>query len=216
MGRPIRDLATKISYPALYTDAQAVLDTLQARETEVMAEGGRWFSMRILPYRTKENIIDGVVITFSDVTDRKRAMDQTIAAKKFAERIVETVRAPLLVLDRELNVISVNAEFCRTFRTTRFETENRRIYDLGNGQWHIPRLQELLEQIVPDSNTVDDFEVEHNFPEIGYRKMLLNAHLIQDEGEHPGSILVSMEDVTARAEMEKELLELKKTAGAEE
>ena len=116
MGRSIRDLATKISYPDLYSDAQAVLDTLQAKETEVTAEDGRWFSMRILPYRIKENIIDGVVITFSDITDRKRAMDQSIAAKKFAEKIVETVRAPLLILDRELNVISANAEFCASSR----------------------------------------------------------------------------------------------------
>jgi two-component system CheB/CheR fusion protein len=215
MGRSIRDLATKISYPDLYNDAQAVLDTLQAKETEVTAEDGRWFSMRILPYRTKENIIDGVVITFSDITDRKRAMDQSIAAKKFAEKIVETVRAPLLVLDRELNVISANAEFCAKFKTTRVETQNRRIYDLGNGQWDIPGLRELLEQIVPKNITVNDFEVEHHFPEIGYKKMLVNAHLIRDEGEHPGSILVSIEDVTARAEMEKELLELKKSPGAE-
>ncbi len=210
MGRPFRDLATKISYPDLYDDAQAVLDTLQAKETEVAAEDGRWFLMRILPYRTKENIIDGVVITFSDITDRRRAMEQSIAAKKFAERIVETVRVPLLVLDQELNVISANAEFCRKFKTTRVETQNRRIYDLGNGQWDIPGLRELLEQIVPNNKFVNDFEVEHHFPEIGYKKMLLNARLIQDEGERPGSILVSIEDVTVRAEMEKELLELKK------
>ncbi|MDR3556452.1 MAG: PAS domain-containing protein [Syntrophobacteraceae bacterium] len=215
MGRSIRDLATKISYPALYNDAQAVLDTLQAKETEVTAEGGRWFLTRILPYRTKENIIDGVVITFSDITDRKQAMDQSMAAKKFAERIVETVRAPLLVLDQGLNIISANAEFCRKFKTTRVETENKRIYDLGNGQWDIPRLRELLEQIVPNDNTVNDFEVEHHFPEIGYKKMLLNAHLIQAEGEHPGSILVAIEDVTAQAGMEKELLELKKSPGTE-
>ena len=214
MGRSIRDLATKISYPDLYTDAQSVLDTLQAKETEVTAEDGRWFLMRILPYRTKENIIDGVVITFSDITDRKRAMDQSIAAKKFAERIVETVRTPLLVLDRELNVISANTEFCRKFKTTRVETQNKRLYDLGNGQWDISGLRELLEQIVPDNKTVSDFEVEHHFPEIGYRKMLLNAGLIQDEGERTGSILVSIEDVTARAEMEEELLELKKSPGA--
>ena len=209
MGRPIRDLTTKLSYPDLYKDAQTVLDTLQTKETEVIAEDGRWFLMRILPYRTKENVIDGVVITFIDITDRKRAMDQSRAAKKFAEKIVETMRVPLLVLDQEFNVISANAQFCRKFKTTRGETENKRIYDLGNGQWNIPRLRELLEKIVPKNNTVDDFEVEHDFLEIGFKKMLLNAQLIPGEGEHPGMFLVSIEDVTAQVEMEEELRELK-------
>ncbi len=196
IGRPISDLTTKISYPHLYKDAQRVIDTLQKKETEVMAEHGRWFLMRILPYRTKENVIDGVVITFIDVTDRKRAVEQMRAAKNFAERIVETVRLPLLVLDPAFNVISANAQFCRKFRTTRGETENKRIYDLGNGQWNIPRLRELLEQIVPNNNSVDDFEVEHDFPGIGFKKMFLNAHLIHEEGGRPGMILLSMEDIT--------------------
>ena len=196
MGRPIRDLTTKISYPDLYKDAQTVLDTLQAKETEVMTEDGRWFLMRILPYRTKENVIDGVVITFIDITDRKRAVEQMRAAKNFAERIVETVRVPLLILDPDLNVISANDQFCRKFRTTRGETDNKRIYDLGNGQWNIPRLRELLEQIVPDNNSVDDFEVEHDFQGIGFKKMFLNAHRIPEEGERTGMILLSMEDIT--------------------
>src|SRR5208283_2943093 len=186
VGRPIRDLTTKISYPDLYKDAQMVLDTLQAKETEVMAEHGRWFLMRILPYRTKENVIDGVVITFIDVTDRKRAVEQMRSAKNFAERIVETVRVPLLILDSDLNVISANVQFCRKFGTTRGETENKRIYDLGNGRWNIPGLRELLERILPDNKSVDDFKVEHDFPGIGFKKMFLNAHLIPEEGERAG------------------------------
>ena len=209
IGRPIRDLTTKISYPDLYKDAQTVIDTIQAKETEVMGEDGRWFIMRILPYRTKENLIDGVVITFIDVTDRKRAVEQMREAKNFAEKIVETMRVPLLVLDPDLNVISVNTQFCRKFRTTRGETENKRIYDLGNGQWNIQRLRELLEQIVLHNNSVDDFEVEHDFPGIGFKKMFLTAHRILGEGDRPGMILLSIEDVTVQAELEKELGELK-------
>ncbi|MEM5788463.1 MAG: PAS domain-containing protein, partial [Syntrophobacteraceae bacterium] len=205
VGRPIRDLTTKLSYPNLYKDAQTVLDTLQTKEIEVIAEGGKWFLMRILPYRTKENVIDGVVITFIDITDRKRAMKQSRSAKKFAEKIVETIRVPLLVLNSELNVISANAQFCRKFKTTLGETENKRIYDLGNGQWNVQRLRELLEEIIPGRKTVDDFEIEHVFPGIGLKKMLLSAHLIDDEGENPGMILISIEDVTVQAEMEKEL-----------
>jgi len=152
--------------------------------------------MRILPYRTKENVIDGVVITFTDITDRKRTLDEMRAAKNFAEKIVETVRVPLLVLDPNLYVISANAQFCRKFGTTRGETENKRIYDLGNGQWNIQRLRELLEQIIANTGSVEDFEVEYDFPEIGFKKMIFNASMIQGEGERPGTILLSIEDVT--------------------
>ncbi len=196
VGRPIQDLTTKISYPDLYKDAQMVLDTLQAKETEVMAGEGRWLLMRILPYRTKENVIEGVVITFTDITDRKRTLDEMRAAKNFAEKIVETVRVPLLVLDPNLYVISANAQFCRKFGTTRGETENKRIYDLGNGQWNIQRLRELLEQIIANTGSVEDFEVEYDFPEIGFKKMIFNANMIQGDGERPGTILLSIEDVT--------------------
>jgi two-component system CheB/CheR fusion protein len=161
-----------------------------------MAENGRWLLMRILPYRTKENVIDGVVITFIDITDRKWALEQMRAAKIFAERIVETVRVPLLILGSNLEVISANARFYRVFRTTRGETENKRIYDLGNGQWNIRRLRELLEQIVPNGDPVDDFEVEHDFPGIGFKKMSLSANLVAGESEIPEMIILSIEDIT--------------------
>ncbi len=103
---------------------------------------------------------------------------------------------PLLVLDPDLNVISANAQFCRKFRTMRGETENKRVYDLGNGQWNIRRLRELLEKIIPNNNSVDHFEVEHDFPGIGFLKMFLSAHLIPGEGGGPGMILLSIEDIT--------------------
>ena len=80
---------------------------------------------------------------------------------------------PLLILDPDLKVMSATARFCHLFRTTRGETENKRIYDLGKGQWNIRRLRELLEKIVPNDNSVDDFEVEHDFPGTGFKKMSL-------------------------------------------
>jgi two-component system, chemotaxis family, CheB/CheR fusion protein len=113
--------------------------------------------MRILPYHTMENVIDGVVITFIDITDRKQALEQMREARNSAERIVETMRVPLLILDPDLKVMSANARFYDVFRATRGETENKRIYDLGKGQWNIRRLRELPEQIVPNNNSVDDF-----------------------------------------------------------
>jgi PAS domain S-box-containing protein len=207
VGRSLKDFHTKIAYPDLYKDAETVLLTLQTREAEVRTEEGRCFSMRILPYRTRENVIDGVVITFIDVTEHKRAEEETLEARIYAESIVDTVRASLLTLDSNLNVLSANHQFYRTFRTTREETEGKHIFELGNGQWEIPALRELLKRILLENAAFDDFEVEHDFPVTGPKKMLLNARKIQREHGRSDLILLAVEDVTQHAREQMELVE---------
>src|SRR5205823_4472573 len=96
-------------------------------------------------------------------------------ALAFAESIIDTVRDPLLVLNRGLRVVTASWEFYRTFGVTREETVGRLVYELGNNQWNIPRLRTLLEEILPQENTFRDFEVEHVFEHIGRKVMLLNA-----------------------------------------
>src|SRR5438309_10474002 len=98
----------------------------------------------------------------------------------YALNIVDTVREPLLILDTTLRVRSANRAFYQTFHVSPGETEGRLIYELGNGQWDIPDLRTLLEDIVPKSSVFDDFELEHTFPVIGRRVMLLNARKLQD------------------------------------
>src|SRR5659263_535653 len=128
---------------------------------------------RILPYRTMENVIDGVVITFVDITEQKRTQVALQDAPAYA--IVETAHEPFVVLDADLRVITANTSFYQTFKTSRGDVEKKRIYDLGNSQWDIPALRELLEKILPESTQLEDFEVAHDFPEIGHKRMLLNA-----------------------------------------
>ena len=125
-------------------------------------------------------------------------------AKSFAENIVNTVREPLLVLDGNLKILSANQAFYRTFQTSKPETENCSIFSLGNGQWDIPRLRELLEEIIPRDSAFEDFEVEHNFPGIGYKVMLLNARRIPAAGEHASMILLAIEDMTETQKKEQE------------
>jgi PAS domain-containing protein len=112
-------------------------------------------------------------------------------------RIVESAREPILVLDARLQVTTANPSFYRTFEVTPEETEVRLIYELGNGQWNIPRLRELLEEIIPRNARVDDFEMSHDFPHLGPRDMLLNAHRIELQPGHL-FILLAIEDVTAK------------------
>jgi two-component system CheB/CheR fusion protein len=182
----------------LEQDAQEVLATLQTKEMEIETREGGWFTMRIMPYRTRENVIDGVVLTFMDITRLKHLGDQLQGALNFAQGIIETVREPLMVLNSDLKMQSANRSFYQTFKTTPPETEGRLIYDLGNAQWDIPRLRELLEEIIPQNAVFENFEVEHDFPGIGVRTMMLNARRLEARPGQPPLILLAMEDITDR------------------
>ena len=124
--------------------------------------------------------------------------------QNYAQNIVDTVREPLLILDATLRVQSANRAFYQTFHVTPGETEGHLIYELGNGQWDIPDLRRLLEDIVPKSSVFDDFELEHTFPAIGRRVMLLNARKLK-AGRHGELLVLAMEDVTQRKQAEEAL-----------
>ncbi|MHB1417721.1 MAG: histidine kinase dimerization/phospho-acceptor domain-containing protein, partial [Chloroflexota bacterium] len=132
-------------------------------------------------------------------------------ARVYAQGIVETVREPLLVLTGDLQVRSANRSFYRTFHTTQAQTEGQSLYDLGNGQWDIPELHRLLEQVLTKDTSFNDFEVTHNFPGIGPKAMLLNARRLLLEGGRQQLILLAIEDVTERkraAEFREDYLSL--------
>src|ERR1700724_1264220 len=131
----------------------------------------------------------------------------------YAQDIVDTVREPLLMLDTTLRVRSANRAFYQTFHVSPEETENRLIYELGNGQWDIPDLRTLLEDVVPKSSVFNDFELEHTFPVIGRRVMLLNARKLQ-AGHHGELLVLAMEDVTERRRVEEEVAKAKEAAEA--
>ena len=200
MGRPITDIVSDLQYGNLAKDANEVLRTLVSRETQVQTNGGSWYLMRIVPYRTTENIIDGVVITFSDITDFKRMEESLAERAEYAEGIIRTVREPLVVLNGGLIIVSANPSFYRTFHVTPEETEGKTLYDLGNGQWNIPALRKLLEELLPGNNQIEGFLMEHEFPIIGKRRMLLNARRIAQEGSSKELILLAVEDITDHKE----------------
>ena len=194
VGRPIGDIVPNLKYENLVEDARGVLKSMAEKKTEVQTKDGHWYLMRIMPYRTIDDAIDGVVITFGDIHAQKMATDQE--ARKYAESIVETLREPLLVLDRDLKVISANHSFFKTFQVKPEETKGNLIYELGNRQWDIPRLRELLEDILPQNTIFEGLEVEHDFPTIGYKKMLLNGRKIFREAVGTETILLAIEDIT--------------------
>jgi len=195
VGRPLSDIVSKLTDDRLLEDAQDVLLTLVVKEREVQASDGSWFVMRILPYRTSKNTIDGLVLTFLDITKSKQAEQVVEAARGFASSIVETVREPLLVLDDQLRVVSANQSFYRIFQVTPREVEQQLLYHLCNGAWNIPDLRRLLEEILPKRNSFQDFVVDQTFPHIGRRVWALNGRRLEQELAQPGRILLAMEEV---------------------
>ncbi len=321
-GRPISDLTHRLGYPGLQRDAEAVLSSLMPIEREVQDNDGRWYLTRVLPYRSTEDRIEGVVLTFVDidtrkkaeealraseerlrrmvnvdvvgvlvfdeagtlidsndaflkmtgysrqqvtarkltwremtppeytaiseqqleklastgrlgpyekeyfrsdgsrtcmlfvgtalgdgslieygidVSDRKRAEAMAREASAYAESIIVSLHEPFLVLTPDLQVKSVNPAFYRYFKVQPAETLGRRIYDLGNGQWNIPVLRQLLEDILPKNHVIEEFEVVHEFENIGRRVMLLNARKL----DSLGLILLVMRDNTERKRLEE-------------
>ena len=152
-----------------------------------------------------------IVLAMEDVTERRQAEADFRAIETYAQDIVDTVREPLLILDTTLRVQSGNRAFYHTFKVSPEETENRLIYELGNGQWDIPALRTLLEDIVPKSSVFNDFELEHNFPALGRRVMLLNARKLQ-AGHHGALLVLAMEDVTERRRVEEEVAKAKEAS----
>ncbi|MHB1184937.1 MAG: diguanylate cyclase domain-containing protein [Desulfobulbia bacterium] len=169
--------------------------------------------------RGEERII---LLAIEDITARKKIetglektrkklaiiKEKADEASEFAESIINTVREPLVALDQDLRVVSASRSFYKVFKVKPEETVGQLIYDLGNKQWDIPKLRELLETILPERTTFDDYEVEHVFSAIGRRIMLLNARQIKREKGKKRVILLAIEDITAQKELEREILSL--------
>ncbi|TKC01451.1 sensor histidine kinase [Pedobacter cryotolerans] len=175
-----------------------------------------WNELYISPVKDDEGNVTNFIGIQNDVTLRKKAqleleMNQADMEKKVEERtrmlkdnqeylksIVETIRESLLVMDKNYNILSANNHFLNTFKVSINETKGKTLYDLGNGQWNIPELKVMMEEILPTNNPVLDYEVEHEFPHIGKKLMLLNAHRIELEGQYKDWILLAIEDITDR------------------
>ena len=183
-----------------------------ANHTLLVAEDGteRSIDDSAAPIRNAAGDVAGVVLMFRDVTETKRLEREGQDALAYANEIISTLREPFLVLDKTLIVKTANDSFYETFHVPKEETEGRSLYDLGDGQWDIPDLRTLLDEVTREKS-VHDFEVEHDFPTIGQRSMVLNARRFPPEAKDPDLILLAIEDVTdrRRSELAVKLSELR-------
>lgn len=180
-----------------------------------------WNELYMSPVKNDAGEVSHFIGVQNDVTDRKKLehdlrqqklqMEQKVAertaalkdSEAFLASIIETMREGLLVLDPNFVVLSANYHFLRTFKVNLEDTLGKKLYALGNNQWDIPQLRDLLVKILPTNNPVVDFEVEHDFPHIGKKLMLLNAYRVELEGQFKDQILLAIEDITERREIER-------------
>jgi two-component system CheB/CheR fusion protein len=186
IGRPLSDLTSSLNYEHLMQDAEAVLRTLDSKDREVQTKTDTWYLMRMRPYRTARNVIDGVVVTFVDTTRLKQAeaarQAAEAAARRYAENIVQAIRQPLVILDAELQVVSANQSFYQLFSLTPETTTHQYLYDVGHGQWDLPELRHRLSNVLARDTAFEGVELTYEVPHLGRRLIRLNAHRMQQPG----------------------------------
>jgi two-component system CheB/CheR fusion protein len=180
VGRPLADIKSNIDNGDIQADIRAVLETLIPRERQVHTLDGGWYLARMQPYRTLDNVISGVVLTFNDISERVAAGQLADDARQLAENIVGTVREPLIVLDASLRVVMASRAYYQYFHTSQADTVGRILYELGDRLWDIPALRERLEKVLPENQDFDDFKVTLNFSGTGARQFLLNARRVDN------------------------------------
>lgn len=186
VGRGLGDLNRNIQIADLEDAIHEVIQNLAIVEREVQDRDGHWYSLKIRPYRTHDNKIDGVVLTLYDIDELKRIVAQAISL----------MRQPTLTLSGTLTIDAANDAFYHHFHLSPEQAERKSIYDLNRKNWNIPRLRHLLEELLPSQSEVRDFKVEHDFAEIGRRSLVINARRFYEEGRGIQLILVMIEDLT--------------------
>jgi two-component system CheB/CheR fusion protein len=196
VGRPLTDINLHVDVPSPAKLVAEVIDTLQTRELDVRDKDGHWWSVRIRPYKTTDNKIDGAVIALLDVDLLKTSAEQVRRGRALAETVVNAVHRPLVVMDNDLVVQQVNEAFLNTFKTSAAEILHHRIYEVNDGEWNNPKLRTLLEEILPHNGRCEEFVLENNFPKLGRRRIVLSASRLPcDEGKTQ-LILLSIENVS--------------------
>lgn len=207
IGRPFGDIKALSSLDHAEPQILEVIDTMTVREMDVQDDQGRWYSLRIRPYRTHDSKIDGAVLVFIDIDVLKHGIAALKEANDFAESIIRTIPHPMVVLEEDGRIKTANAAFLLAAGQERSGVLGRPMSEVGFAGEPVPGLRELLVRNGEWMRTVKDHEVEINRPE-GIRTLLLNTGLVRVSVEDRNFLLLSLEDITARRASEREVRRL--------
>ena len=198
VGRPIDDIKLPIKFPDLRKILLEVINTNEPKSEEIIDERGSWHMLWVRPYLTLDGKIDGAIIMLVDINEMKLAQITQEQSLVYVEGILGTMREPLVVLDEKLQIKSINKAFCSTFNIYPDKIKGVSFYDLGNKEWDTPQMRELLEKVLPKKNSLENFEIECNFPNTGSLTMAINAHRLMGKDAEEELILLVMENITER------------------
>jgi two-component system, chemotaxis family, CheB/CheR fusion protein len=207
IGRSFSHIRHNLDLPDLDRAILQTIDTLVVYQCEVRDTAGAWYHLIVRPYRTGDNRIAGATIVLLDVSELKHQTQEMQAARDYAQAIVATIIEPLLVLDRQFQIVTANSAFYHMFEVNQSQVEGQLLQNLGNNQWRIPGLQSRLENVFLTDTPFLNYEVEHTFEQIGHKTMLLNALQIYNSGGEP-LLLLAIVDITHGKQLEAERSEL--------
>ena len=182
VGRPLVNIKPNLETPDLGPLIRDVIDTLSTREREVRDNQGRWHQLRIRPYRTTDNKIDGAVITLVDIDHMKRAMSELQNVIEFANKLLDAARDPTLILDDKLQVRQANRAFRERFRIPKAAIEGARVHKLGD-RWSIPGLRPWLGRLLSGKRRKEELQLAHTFPLLGELYLTFHAQRLKFNGE---------------------------------
>lgn len=197
VGRPVEHIASNLVGDVdLVAEVRRVLADLAPHEAEVRTRSGTWFQMRIRPYRTLDNVIEGAVITFADISELKQAQRAANRQRVLAEGIVTAVREPLLVLDGQMRIVSANPAFFRSFGGSATSDVERGLFELDGGRWDLPELRHALAEVQSRGTAFEALEVVGGRGPGEHRTLVLNARRVAIDGSEPDLILLAFEPTT--------------------
>jgi two-component system CheB/CheR fusion protein len=189
VGRRISDINPNIQISNLDKLVTEVIDSLKTQEHDVQDREGRWFSLRIRPYRTTDNKIDGAVILLVDVDEIKRGLTE----------FMELVEQPLLTLRGDLRVLQANEAFHDAFKTTTKDVESKLIYELHDGAWDFAALKNLLEAALPEKNRIDNYPIQVELPIVGRKSLIINARRLHQRSRGTQLTMLAFSDGLERS-----------------
>lgn len=198
VGRSLSDINLGIKIDGLENKIAEVNRTLSTVELETQDQDGHWYSVRIRPYKTSDNKIDGAVLVFLNIDEMKTRIKLAKEVDVLSEGIIQTVRDPLVVLDESFRVERANHAFYDVFQVKSDETIGKIFFELGNRQWDIPELRNLIENVLPKKTEVKNYKVTHSFEKVGAKTLVLHARNLEWKGQKKLLILITLHDLTIR------------------
>jgi two-component system CheB/CheR fusion protein len=212
VGRPLANLALPFTDIGLLDDARLVLAYLTPLQREIITERGAWYIRRILPYRSQDDQIQGVVITFTDISEIKAVEAKTRAAQVYAQSIVDTVKEPLVVIDEDMRVLSASKSFYHYFDMRPEDTLGRLLGEIDTHHLDVPGLGPFIGQLRSGPALIAAYPLELDLPTLGHRHLVLNAHEIDEQPTGKRRILIAIDDVTERFQAEQLLIKARTKA----